>query len=266
MKNILLLIHDDGGQEGRLQVALDLCRAIDGHLTCLDVTYVPPVLGDGYGAAYVLGDVVTQEAAREVDNKGKVVARLADEGISWDWIDAAGDIAPTLQRAAELTDVIVVNREVGDFAYPDMHGAAAELIVRSGKPVLAVPADCRGLDHAAALIAWDGSRCAAAALRAAVPLLKRTDHVTIVEVQDGSITTTPAEDAAEYLARYGVPADIRRITASPAGPALLKEASSGGFGYVVMGGYGHLRLVEALFGGVTRTMLGESPIPVFLAH
>jgi len=35
---------------------------------------------------------------------------------------------------------------------------------------------------------------------------------------------------------------------------------------VVMGGFGHRRFVETLLGGVTRTMLAKSPIPVFLAH
>jgi hypothetical protein len=37
MKNILLLVHDDVGQEARLQVALDVTRALTGHLESLDV-------------------------------------------------------------------------------------------------------------------------------------------------------------------------------------------------------------------------------------
>ncbi len=36
--------------------------------------------------------------------------------------------------------------------------------------------------------------------------------------------------------------------------------------YLVMGGFGHRRFVKALFGGVTRTLLGKSPVPLFLAH
>ncbi|MDF0487550.1 universal stress protein [Sphingomonas sp. H39-1-10] len=262
MKNILLLIHSDRGQDGRLQVALDLCRTIDGHVTCLDIGGGPATDTDGYRDGGERGGLLTAETSA----RSAVEARLAGEDISWDWIDARRDIATSLRGAAALADVIVVQRELGDFAYPEMHGAGADLIVRSGKPVLAVPAECRGLDRDAVLLAWDGSRCAACALRAAVPLLRRTRRVTIVEVQDGSITTTPAEDAAEYLSRYGIWAEIRRVDAPRAGPALLAEASSGAFGYAVMGGYGHLRLVEAAFGNATREMLGQSPIPVFLAH
>ncbi len=65
MKNVLLLVHDDVGQESRYQVALDLTRALQGHLMCLDVTYVPPWWGTGYyDEGYVIADLLTQEAKR----------------------------------------------------------------------------------------------------------------------------------------------------------------------------------------------------------
>jgi hypothetical protein len=40
MKSIRLLVHDDEGQEARFQTALDLTRALAGHLTCIDVSMV----------------------------------------------------------------------------------------------------------------------------------------------------------------------------------------------------------------------------------
>jgi nucleotide-binding universal stress UspA family protein len=33
-----------------------------------------------------------------------------------------------------------------------------------------------------------------------------------------------------------------------------------------MGGYGHTRLREAVFGGFTRAVLESAPLPVLLAH
>jgi nucleotide-binding universal stress UspA family protein len=33
-----------------------------------------------------------------------------------------------------------------------------------------------------------------------------------------------------------------------------------------MGAYGHSRLREGLFGGVTRRMLADSPVPLLLGH
>lgn len=52
----------------------------------------------------------------------------------------------------------------------------------------------------------------------------------------------------------------------PAGEMILAAAASGRYAYLVMGGFSHSRFREALFGGVTRRMLAESPIPLFLAH
>src|SRR3546814_13462010 len=46
VKNILLLVHHDAGQEARLQAALDITRAVGGHLACIDVTPFPVVAGN----------------------------------------------------------------------------------------------------------------------------------------------------------------------------------------------------------------------------
>jgi nucleotide-binding universal stress UspA family protein len=46
---------------------------------------------------------------------------------------------------------------------------------------------------------------------------------------------------------------------------LLKQhASEISADMIVMGAYGHSRLRERLFGGVTRSMIDTSPIPIFM--
>lgn len=267
MKNILLLIHDDAGQEARLQAALDLTRAVDGHLMCVDVAIVP-VMVDDYvpngGAALLLAD----ERERESANRRTVEARLAKEGVSYEWQDITGDVADALCRAATLADAIVINLPLSGIGFPDMRALAGDLLKSSETPVLAVPESARGFAAAGrAMVAWDGSRAAQEALQAAVPLLQLSENVTIVEIDDGSVKV-PAEEAAKYLSRHGVEPVIRRVptTVERTSDMLLAEAAGLRAAYIVMGGYGHSRIVEALFGGVTRRMLGECPIPLFLAH
>ena len=103
MKTILVLLHDDGGQEARLQVALDLSRALDGHLICLDVTQLPimasgetvfdsgqaqvDAIRGGLMAGAVTQDPIrlgykTVEAAVDVLN-GRRVPRRIDTGFHW---------------------------------------------------------------------------------------------------------------------------------------------------------------------------------------
>ncbi|MEG3144560.1 universal stress protein [Sphingomonas sp. RT2P30] len=267
MKNVLLLCHEDSGQEARFQVALDLARALEGHLTCLDVVVPPVAMANDYVGISVVAEMTADAIALERDNRTRLTARLSRDDVPWDWIDATGDLAACIGDVAALADVIVVSRRLDDFPLPDMRGIAGELIVASGKPVLAVPPDAQRFVFGRALVAWDGSPAAAAALHAAVPLLQLADQVTVLEVDDGSIAA-PAEEAASYLARHDVHPEILRLKPGPSGAsaAIATQVASGSFDYLVMGGFSHQRFVEALFGGVTRTMLGDCPIPVLMAH
>jgi nucleotide-binding universal stress UspA family protein len=267
MKNILLLVHDDAGQESRFQAALDVTRALKGHLTCLDVAILPPVMAtdviESQGSSILLAD----ERQREENNRTRLEQRLAHEDVSWNWIDVVGYLEPALREAADLTDLIVVSRRLDSFPLPDMRKVAGDLVVKSGKPVLAVPDDAVKFDVAGtALVAWDGSHAAAAAVRAAVPLLRLAGKVVLLELVKPDDDPW-VDDAAIYLSRHGIHAVVRhdRLIGA-AGDTLLAEAESGRYAYLVMGGFGHLRFVEGVFGGVTRTMLSKSPIPIFMAH
>ena len=267
MKNILIFIHDDAGQEARFQVALDVTRATSGHLTCLDVSLVHAFPGDGMGGdAGIM--MLEYEQQTETANKAQLQQRLALEDVTWNWIDTIGFLESALEDASSSCDLIVVSRHCDTFPSPDMDRATAGLVVKTGKPILAVPDIATGLNlTGTALIAWDGSRAASAAVAAAVPLLQLADCVTIVEVEDGSLKA-PAEDAAAHLSRHGIHPQIVRVPSdgAPASSVILAKANSGRYAYLVMGGFSHSRFVEALFGGTTRRMLIESPIPLFLAH
>lgn len=267
MKNVLVLMHDDAGQEARFQCALDLTRALDGHLTCVDVAMLPVAVVD-YGAFGGAATLIADEQANEANNRVRMRNRIANEEVPYDWTDATGDLAATLRDASAMSDVIVVNRALDSTYYPDMLGVVGEVIVKSGKPVLAVPEHARRFEaHGRALVAWDGSREAEAALRAAIPLLQLADQIAILEIDDGSIKVA-AFDAAEYLSRHGIKATIQRQTSAIDIPStiILDEIESMSAAYVVMGGFGHSRFAEAMLGGVTRRMLRESPVPLFLAH
>lgn len=265
MKNVLLLAHDDAGQEARFQAALDVVRAIDGHLTCLDVAVIPELTDGGCGAAAL---AFADERQREAANRDTLERRLAVEGIPRNWIDTHGDIARRLTLQAGLADLIVVNLQLDSGPIPDMRSIASEVVLKSGKPMLAVPETSRGIRLTGhAMIAWDGSEEATAALQAAIPLLLLAHRVTIVEIVDGSVKV-PSEAAAAYLSRHNISASIhpRHPNVPSAGREILKLVTLKNADYLVMGGFGHSRLREAVFGGVTRHMLTQSPVPLFLAH
>lgn len=266
MKNILVLIHDDTGQEARLLAAMDLTRALNGQLTCLDVAIVPAIVADydGSGTAMLLDD----ERQRETTNRTYLQNRLKAASMAYTWIDECGFLSLCMLDAAAAADLIILNRELDEIKYPDMLKVVGEVMIKSRKPIVAVPADATRFNvSGVALVAWDGSDEAGTAMRAAVPLLALASSVTILEIDDGSLKE-PAIEAVAFLGRRSVKATIHHKTASSGHPSavILGEIATVGASYLVMGGFGHSRFVEAAFGGVTRQMLKTCPVPLFLYH
>jgi len=266
VKTILLLVHDDEGQEARLQAALDLTRDVAGHLACLDVT-LPPVYGGnrygGLGASIMLAD----ETEKERINRAEIRARLAQEDVAWSWADAVGDVARAVVEAATLADIIVLNPTLSDHGDPDMRNIVGSVLIDTGKPILAVPVAARGFRAGGrALIAWDGRQSAASTMRACVPLLALSSAVHIVTVGK-AIRGTAAADAAVYLSRHNIHASARVLEDNGGGAEAVieEEARLWRADYIVMGAYGHGRLRET-FGGVTKRMLTHSVLPLILGH
>ncbi len=266
MKTVLLLVHDDEGQEARLQAALDATRALDGHLTCLHVTEFRPIVGDAYGMP---GSVMLLEVTKEMEaeNREKIEKRLASEDVPFDWIEMTSALGPAIEQAADLADLIVVNGALPNYFQPEVRRLVERLVTKTRKPLLAVR-DANGFRPAdPVLVAWDGSDPASAALRAAVPLLRMSELVTIFQVDDGRDRNSI--EAAEYLSRHGITSDIirERATSDDSVPSLiLSELESGRFGWSVMGAFSKSRFRQALFGGTTRQMLKEAPVPLLIAH
>jgi nucleotide-binding universal stress UspA family protein len=268
MKNVLLLVHEDNGQEARFQAAVDITRALEGHLTCVDIVPFTPIPGDAYGLAD--GGVMLMQAEREIEtlNRTRLEKRLEIEGLNWDWIELIGNFEAALEDSATLADVIVVNREVSDLAVRDIRRIAEPLVVRSGKPIVAAVNEDGFNVAGRALVAWDGSDPCSAAVQAAVPLLKLSESVTLLELDDETVGN-PAEMAAAYLSRHGIHAEIARLdvpTSDFVEPVLLSKLESGHYDWLVMGAFSKSRVRETFFGGVTKRLLKESPLPLFIAH
>lgn len=85
MKSILVHIHEDAGQNARLQAALDTARYYSGHLTCLQAMPFAAYAGEPFTGAMIAYEAYaeTMEATRT-----RIEAQLQNEGVPWDWIDS----------------------------------------------------------------------------------------------------------------------------------------------------------------------------------
>lgn len=271
MKSILLHIAEDRAMNARLQVALDLARATNGHITCLQaVSYEVFAPGDFYGSAMAAAMPVIKEAAEKL--RTEIEADLANEGVSWDWRFVYGAAEHRLLEQASLHDIMLLGPNDTGEAGRGPSSMVGELTLKAPIPVLVVPGDTKRLDVTAPmLVAWNGSAEACMALRLAVPLLRMAERVYLATVEEKSGQDRfdfPPMEGAKYLSRQGIEAEIVEIPRGDArvSDALFSAAQMRECAMVVMGAYGHSRLAEMLFGGVTRHSLTDPQMPMFMAH
>jgi nucleotide-binding universal stress UspA family protein len=260
MKTVMVLIHDDASQEARLQTALDVVRAVEGHLVCLDVVQMP-IMADGFGIGGA-GVLLMDEQEREDKNIETLEPRLANEGVSYEWARVHTQSDESITDNVRLVDLLVVGKQgIGEMV--ETGGSASRLADLTSAPILLVPTEQKRLDlFGKVLIAWDGSKPSDAALRAALPLLRLANEVEIVSIGEGD-----PNEAAVYLDRHGCKAVSRLLPKTGAvADQLLDAMRTSGATYCVMGSYGRSRLREQIFGGTTRTLLAKAPIPILLSH
>ncbi len=169
-----------------------------------------------------------------------------------------------LARRGRLADLVIVR---GPLAEGGFSQAVETAMFATGRPLLMVPETLPERLGMSLAIAWDGTFGAARAAGAALPLLSRAETVTIVTADMEKAGTKPSE-LADYLAEHGISARTWAFLPDEGalGERLLGEAETAGADMLVMGAYGHSRLREMVFGGVTRSVTAKSKIPVFMAH
>ena len=272
MKSILFNAYADKGHPRRLDLALDLARAFDAHLTLLNaVPYEAAGTIDPYGAAFAAMVPIWREEAKEL--RKKTEADLANEGVSWEFLETAGPVSLSLLRFSALADLVIIGEREPRGGGKAPSFTAGEVALGTDCPVLVLPDECERIDFdKPAIVAWDGSAEASHALRSSVPLLSRMAGVFLVMVGEGKKRDRdfdlPPMRGADYLSRHGIACEMVQLADDEKGVAhaIQSAAATRGAGLVVMGCYGRLRLAERLFGGVTREMLTDVKIPLLLKH
>lgn len=269
MKTILLPIEPDEGQEARLQAAFDLARGCSGHIVAVQVTpFAAYAVGDTGLGSFPITTLIDAIDAERNQERTSIEARLAAEGVSWEWLARDGDVAEVLAVFGRLADVIVMNCGPFTTAAANKLSLTGDVAIAAPAPVLAVPPASRGVDIAGpALIAWDGSNEAALALRGAMPLLRLASSVSLLTV-DEKQPDLRGRDAATFLDRHGIAATVlERSLGDQNVEAIIRGVvTETGATVLVQGAYGHSRLRQSIFGGVTDGLLHDAPVPLLIAH
>jgi nucleotide-binding universal stress UspA family protein len=266
--NILVALDLGADAPDRVGLAAGLARRFAATLTgaAAQSVRVPVLVGDLCDAA----DDVEDDAARIrgiLQQARAAFERSAGSEIRTAWQAAFADPVTHLVAQACAADLVVVSRHGPDDPDPGPLGTPpGPVLMEAGRPVLIVPPRTVQLKAARILTAWKDGLEARRAVSAALPFFRSADQVFVATLGE-DVRPGNAEDLAVHLARHGANATARHLPAAGrAGDAILRFALDQDADLIVMGAYGHPRLREWVFGGLTRDVLDRTPICCLMCH
>ena len=276
-KTILVHLNNDRRCAERIEIAARLALAFDAHLTGLYLMRQPEIphyARAEIGVDYLEGRLHEWQQRQIESTTAQFREKSAQAGVNgaefrfddhWP-VDA-------IATHARYADMLILGQtDRGDDKSLMEPGFPGQTVLASGRPVLLIP--CVGRFPAIGnrvLVAWDTGREAARAVTDALPFLRRAAKVTVLAVNPGTTGghgERPGADIALFLARHGVRVEATESHSGEVdvGAWLLSRAFDLDTDLIVMGGYGHSRMRELAFGGVTRSILGEMTVPVLMSH
>ncbi len=268
---IMVYVEADETPEQRVCLAASLADQFSATLIGVSSLAIPPP---------IVADGMVMDELTEVDIE-LMKAKLADKG-NWfrriagnnhrklEWRTALDFPARFVTREARSADLVVIGRVK---ASGGGHKALdpGEAILKMGRPTLVVPEGVSSLRGEHIVIGWKDTREARRAVRDALPFLQRVTRVTIAEACGSDEERAPLghlDDVARYLRHHRIKAgSCVMLERKGSGAAqLLRVAQEERADLLVTGAYGHSRLGEWIFGGMTRELLATSPICCLMSH
>ena len=275
MTYAILMVHLELGRSnaGLLWIAGELAERM--HADVIGIAGCQNVVTT-YSDAYVPGDVIVavhdeeEQEIKEAEKEFRNALKGRAGALEWRSTVMSASLSEYIASEARSADLVITSVNSGDLLNASRLINTGELLMQIGRPVLIVPGatPAPNLDHL--VVAWKDTREARRAASDALPLLKKATDVTVVEIaaeDDMANAHKRVADVGEWLKRHGVSAEcVARHATGDEATQLHAIASKHGAGIIVAGAYGHSRLREFVFGGVTRDLLRSTGCCSLLSH
>jgi nucleotide-binding universal stress UspA family protein len=269
--SLMVYVEADATPERRVRLAASLADQFNAMLIGVCALAIPPpVMADGMVMDEWTDDDIELMRAKLAD-KGKWFRGIAGgDHRRLDWHAALDFPAETLARAARSADLVIIGQvKAAGNAYRALD--PGEAILKMGRLTLVVPEKADSLRAEHIVIGWKDTREARRAVRDALPFLQRATRVTIVEACGPGEEKTALgrlDDVARYLAHHSIKGGPKVMLEQKGSGAeqLIQIAQKERADLLVTGAYGHSRLGEWIFGGMTRELLATSSICCLMSH
>jgi len=262
---IMVTVDFDPASKARISLAADLARRFGSLL--IGVAGWPLIKRP---VETLSDNELAERASNELRNLGEKFRKIAEDvAVRVEWRSSMGFPREVIPKEARAADLLVIGQSMllGDVVHSYDPGT---IILAAGRPVLVVPPDIDRLEFSRVLVAWKDTREARRAIHDALPFLKLADEVSIAVAKTPGAEDADAQiaDVAKYLERHDVRVaeQISSVADEGEEDVLLDLARQHRVNLIVAGAYGRTRLSEWIFGGVTRHLLLNSPVPCLLSN
>lgn len=260
-KTIVVNLAVDADPAPIVKLAAEMAHRFDAHLVGFAAADVPPLVTTGEGLVYE-GDIMQvkrQEIEKRLAELRDVFESVVPHSTSSEWKQYICGPTRALGLVARSADLIVTT-DGGEDVFRALD--IGSLVLGAGRPVLVTAGNAEHLVGRTLLVAWKDSREARRALSDSLPLLAKAKEVVVatMEVASGMDVRDSLADVAVFLEQHGIMARTEVIAGTADGGALVTFARSVHADLIVSGAYGHSRLREWAFGGITRSLIGENSI------
>jgi nucleotide-binding universal stress UspA family protein len=282
LKDILVPLDAREGSTLRLRLAMELANRHASRLTALFVDEWSFEQLESRATAE-LGLATARDVARLDRSVAADIERSAtrlrtalvdfqqEHGLEFEWLRSEGSADAGVSHLVPYRDLCILGHDSLMTGTTLHRGFCEQLVFSTVTPILFVPMAPRITSLGRrVVVAWDSSRPAARAVNDALVLIEAADQTTLVNVDCGLHLNTAAslEMLRHRLGHRGVRVDVVQIRAAAKSiaAALQAKAHELGADLLVAGAFGHSRLKERIFGGVSRDLLQNMTLPVLMSH
>jgi len=194
--------------------------------------------------------------------------RCTAAGVANQTIQATGQPAQLICQESQRFDLVLLGKKTYfHFETQNEPDDTLSTVLTCGpRPVVTVPEKIG--EGSSIVIAYDGSLQSARTLQTFQSvMLNPSQEVHVVSVHgDAEEATKRADRALSFLAFHQVQAQRHVLISTTPAKAILEQVARLNAGLLVMGAYGQPAMREFFFGSVTRSILREQTVPLFLSH
>lgn len=215
---------------------------------------------------------IAQARSQMASAVGEFERACTAAGVPFSVVCSADSFCPELSQAAQSHDLLMFGHpEELTGAGPVKDVAALQTVLRQSPGSVIVVPDQPSTSAACVVVAYDGSMQASRALKSFIAAGFFTDVPIHVVAYDADLVAAQkfATIAAELLTLHGYQAVAApgKLSAGDSAATLIQAACEAlGAQLLVMGAYGKPTIREFFLGTVTKRLLAETRIPMFIDH